>query len=177
MLWRCPAGRPAGTISFCADASRLDRRLAFLSRQCWYLDDGLFRGNAKTLGPSFSQLERSLHSAGLKINHGKCEIYAKTAVPDLPLCLAGIPVITDHGKWTYLGAPLCETTDEATSEAVAKMEDLRTALRPMGQQFPLQALQLLRYTTGVCRVELSSDIAQASSRLLRAGISDILWLP
>ena len=67
------------------------------------------------------------------------------------------------------------------------MKELQTALRPMGQQFPLQTLQLLRDTTGACRVDfllqvmplgsVSSALAESSSQHLRSGLADLLGMP
>ena len=95
-------------------------------------------------------------------------------------------MITGRGIWSYLGAPLCELEEDAVSATLAKVRDLHAALLPMKQQYPLQTLQLLRDTTGACKVEfllqvmslgpVSSSLSEASSKLLRSGLAALLDL-
>ena len=73
-------------------------------RQLWYLDDGVLYGRASVVAAAFVKLRAALFKIGLVPNLSKCEIYQCGSSPPTG-GLAGIEVVSDKDKWSYLGVP------------------------------------------------------------------------
>ena len=151
--------------------------------QLWYLDDGVFKGSANAIAQHLARLQPKLASIGLRINKTKCEIYAAAGTSQFP-GLEAVPVIAERDAWTYLGTPLCEQSGQALQSVRTRISQATTSIVRFADPHPAQALQLLRATSGACKVEfliqslspspLVRDLATYCATELRKGFAAVL---
>ena len=110
------------------------------------MDDGCLYGDLTALAHAFAFLSEQLARVHLKFNTSKCELYMEESrsVPD---ALIGVPVITDHAKMIYVGAPLHPGTSQAVNAAVS-----RAATAAQHSTLD-KRWAFLRSTVGACRVQ------------------------
>ena len=155
--------------------------------EIWYLDDGVLRGPVDVVESSFGHLCPALTARGLRANMKKCELYTVGHTPLLSGALSGVQVVTDLDSWSCLGAPLREQSASAVQGVITRLDALCGGIHDLAHSFPAQALQLLRATTGACRVEfllqalpaseVSSAVASHASTCLRKGLAAVLDIP
>ena len=143
-------------------------------------------GDPREVAECLSLLEQSLLQLGLSLNLRKCEIYAPEGL-QLPAVLHKVPLVTNRAEWSYLGAPLLATKNHAVQTAAARAACVTGAIEEFGKTAPLQALELLRLTSGACRVihlcqaappeELLSDLLIPTRDLLRRALCGIIGSP
>jgi len=153
--------------------------------QQWFLDDGGLLANARTASQVFATLKASLLERGLRVNTGKCEVYC-LGQPHLEGALATVPMESCRDKWSYLGSPLREQTLAAVNGTVRRIQAVNDGIKRLATGYPSQALQLLRASTGACRVEfllqtmphspVVDQLIDLTEEGLRQGLADILMV-
>ena len=182
-------GEPLSPLLFCIGLAPIVELLAAKFprlAQLWYLDDGLIWDDPREVADCLSLLEQSLRQLGLSLNLRKCEIYAPEGL-QIPAVLHKVPLVTNRAEWSYLGAPLLATKSHAVQAAATRAANVTDAIEEFGKTAPLQALELLRLTSGACRVihlcqaappeELLSDLLVPTRDLLRRALCGILGSP
>ena len=96
-------------------------------------------------------LAQALGQLGMALNLSKCELYAPDGIA-IPGNLQQVPRVLSHGDWSYLGAPLWPISNHTTQAAVARAIRVAECIEKFGQHAPLEAVELLRFTAGACRV-------------------------
>ena len=150
-------------------------------RHLFFFDDGIHKGSIPALRRCYFFLRNRHAQLGLSLNASKCELYGPTEpVEDF----GNVQVVADRDAWTYLGAPLCEQTVKAVDSAHRRVVQATTAIATFGAKFPFQAQQLLRMTTGACKVEyllqamtsssVVDELAARTSTLMRNALAAIL---
>ena len=154
--------------------------------QIWYMDDGLLKGPRREIAQHLARIQHKLANIGLCINKTKCEIYGPATSSPI-IGLEGVPVIQDRDGWTYLGIPLCEQTVRALQAVRSRVSQSTASIARFANTHPSQALQVLRATSGACKVEfmiqsltpshLVEDLASFCAEGLRTSFTAVLKVP
>ena len=148
-------GEPLSPLLFCIGlapaTAALGRAVPGMEQQ-WFMDDGLLLGTADELAVSLHELDAQLRAIKLSINLEKCELYGDTP-PDHP-GLRFVPFVDDRDKWSYLGSPIGSNRGQCpcAQAAVRKVSMVSEAVDKFAALYPAQAMQILRYCLGACRV-------------------------
>jgi hypothetical protein len=160
----------------------------------WYLDDGLIRGTQEELAECITLLKAELAKVNLQLNLSKCELYGDA--PPTNAALAGIPFARDREAWTFLGSSIGQNPGRCPSALAATKRtlDVNKAVSSFAEQYPAQALKIMRYCLGACRVThlcqtaasaelrepvllpVAGGLRHSLAQLLGHHVSDELWL-
>jgi len=127
-------GEPMSAALFCAGiqgAIDAVTQTAGLSLQ-FFADDGLLCADLATLNVALPRLEHELSLRGLRLNLGKCELYAPTEVQLHP----EIPTVTNPEMMDYLGVPLLPGKSRLFQTTEMKSGALTSRIRDLALQWP-----------------------------------------
>jgi len=125
-----------------------------LSWQAWYLDDGIFFGDAAHVEETFRALQEQLAARGLQINCSKCELWGPGASQWNGPPVRVVPWAPQHGV-TVLGVPVNFPGSTAYAEMFwgATTDKLQAALDRVTKLVDSQcAHHLLRKCLDGCKV-------------------------